>query len=178
MLIFVDESGYHFHPCICRTWAPRGETPVIKQQMRSYSKVSAIAAVGTRVNSRRARLFFRLFPGRNIRAREACQFLLALLRAVKGNIIVVWDNIPFHRSTKVRRLQKLHSRLQIEYLPPYAPELNPVEFLWRWTKYARLANSATVSSADLHRKAFGANRAAQRRKNLIRGFLRASSLFS
>lgn len=150
---------------------------MIKQQMRSYSKVSAIAAVGAKMTLRNPKLFFRLYEGRNIRTREASQFLLALLRAIKGNIVVIWDNIPFHRSAKIRRLVMLNPRLQLEYLPPYAPELNPVEYLWRWTKYSQMANSLAGSTSRLHRKAFAANRTAQRRCNLLRGFLRASSLF-
>ncbi|MBY0585641.1 transposase [bacterium] len=57
-------------------------------------------------------------------------FLGHLLRHLRGNVIVVWDRGSHHRAKVVRDLLAKHPRFTIDYLFPYAPELNPVEYLW------------------------------------------------
>ena len=62
---------------------------------------------------------------------EVITFLAYLLRYLKSPLLVVWDRLPAHRSLLVREfLDSLGGQIAIEYLPPYAPELNPVEYLW------------------------------------------------
>jgi transposase len=59
---------------------------------------------------------------------------------LRGEVIVVWDNGPNHKGEPLRELRAAYPRLDIEWLPPYAPELNPVELLWNCLKYQRLVN--------------------------------------
>ncbi len=63
------------------------------------------------------------------------------------------------------------------FLPPYAPQLNPVEGVWSWLKRNPLANYAPVDAAELNRHAHGHARTLQRRPNLLRAFLNHSPLF-
>jgi transposase len=55
-------------------------------------------------------------------------------------VIVVWDGGPMHKGEPIRKLCADYPRLQLERLPPYAPDLNPVEYLWSHLKYGKMAN--------------------------------------
>ena len=82
--------------------------------------------------------YFRLFPGA-IRSPQIIQFLAHLLRHIPGKLPIVWDGLPGHRSRAVWQfVQQQRGRLWLEYLPGYAPELNPVEYLWSHWKQARV----------------------------------------
>src|SRR5450432_961351 len=122
-IVFIDESGLSQRPHRCRTWAPRGPTPVLQYHF-NWKSLSAIAGV-TWWN-----FYFRLFPGA-IRSAQIIEFLTHLRRHIPGKLMIVWDGLPGHRSHAVREfVQQQRGRLWLEYLPGYAPELNPVEYLW------------------------------------------------
>jgi hypothetical protein len=76
---------------------------------------------------RRLRLFLRWHPDANIGELEVTAFLRALLRHLRGDVIIVWDRLNAHRSRLVRAYVERRQRVTLEFLPPYAPELNPVE---------------------------------------------------
>jgi len=61
-------------------------------------------------------------------------FLRHLLRHLRGPVYVLLDRANIHRGPLVRALLTRHPRLRLEYFPSYAPELNPDEGVWRWTK--------------------------------------------
>jgi putative transposase len=63
----------------------------------------------------------------------------------------VWDRSPIHRGPEVNALLAAHPRLKIIELPAYAPELNPVEFIWSYLKYSRLANLALTDLKALQK---------------------------
>lgn len=68
------------------------------------------------------------------------QFLKELRSEVGGPMTVVWDQIPIHECEQVTTFLAAHTDVIIEPLPPYAPELNPADGIWRYVKYNRLAN--------------------------------------
>jgi transposase len=76
----------------------------------------------------------------NIGQEEVCMFLRELLRHSRGQVIVVLDNSCTHQGILLQQLLRLRSRLHIEHVPSYAPELNPDEGVWSLAKRA-LANS-------------------------------------
>lgn len=116
-----------------RTWAPRGQTPVL-QYCFNWKTLSAVAGV-TFWN-----FYFQLHPG-SIRAPQVVEFLDALKRQVRGPLLVIWDRLPAHRSALVRRsVEASRGRIVVKFLPAYAPELNPVEYLWGYWKQHELAN--------------------------------------
>jgi hypothetical protein len=81
-------------------------------------------------------LYFRLFPGA-IRSTQIIEFLSHLLRHIPGKLLIVWDGLPGHRSRMVWDfVRQQRGRLWLEFLPAYAPELNPVEYLWsHWKQH-------------------------------------------
>lgn len=90
---------------------------------------------------RRLRLFLRL-RRHNLTGWDTRLFLAALLRHVRGRIVLVWDRGTIHsRDHRVREFLRRHPRLSVESFPSYAPELNPAEFVWAKTD-AWLANAA------------------------------------
>jgi transposase len=127
-------------PLVRRSLAPRGQTPILKVPGGHRQKVSCIAGLSLSPRRRRLGLYFQTHPYQHINNQRVAVFLCDLLRHLRGRIIVVWDNGPMHKGEPIRRLLARHSRLQIEWLPPYAPELNPVEALWNHIKYGQLAN--------------------------------------
>ena len=117
IIVFIDESGLSERPTRVRTWAPRGETPVLQYHF-NWHQLSVIAGITFR------RFYFRLFPGA-IKGPQIIEFLTALGRQIRKPLLVIWDGLPAHRSALVREyLEALKGAIQIEQLPAYAPELN------------------------------------------------------
>lgn len=157
-------------PHLCRTWAPRGETPVLFHHFNRRS-VSVIAGL-TLYN-----FYFELFD-EVMRGEHVVVFLQHLLRCVPRKILILWDRLPAHRSHLVRDyVADLYGRMAIAYLPAYALELNPVEYIWAYLKHHELPN---VCAKDLWNLGDGAIRALKRmrrRRCLIVSFWKQSSLW-
>ena len=84
--------------------------------------------------------YFQIFE-KAVGKEETILFLTHLLRYIKTPLLVVWDRLPAHRSRLVGEfLDSVNGQIAIEYLPPYAPELNPVEYLWGHWKHHTLPN--------------------------------------
>lgn len=145
-IVFVDESGFLLIPSVRRTWAPRGKTPLTVHRF-SHARISAISAISVSPVRKRLSLYYRL-SSENIRTPDVESFLRQLLRQIPGHLIVVWDNSVTHRGKLVRELEQKRERLHIEYLPAYAPELNPDEGVWSQLK-GLLANGRPDDVAEL-----------------------------
>lgn len=163
-------------PLVLRTWAPRGVTPVSEQKTAMHEKVSCIGAIAVSRSRDRVRFYFRLHPNKNINTVRVLPFLGALLRQLSGNVVVVWDGWRTHRNRRVTAYLAHHRRLRLEYFPPYAPQLNPVEYVWSHGKRNRLANRPAPTTAVLTTSVYGAGRSVQRRELLLRSFIRHSKL--
>jgi transposase len=100
----------------------------------NWKKLSAIAGLSW------WNFYFRLYPGA-IKTEQVIDFLKHLQRHVKGKLLIVWDGVATHRSQLVRAyLKSLKGKIWVERLPAYAPELNPVEYLWGYWKQHELPN--------------------------------------
>lgn len=123
VIVFVDESGISERPTRVRTWAPKGCTPIIQFHFK-WTHVSVIAGL-TRTNC-----LFRLHE-RSIKKEQVVEFLKALKSHLKQPLLVILDGLRAHRSKLVREyLDGLDGHIQLAFLPPYAPDMNPVEYLW------------------------------------------------
>ncbi len=173
--MFLDESGMLMAPLVRRSWSVRGQTPVLRQRTRSHQKVSAIAALCILPTRDRLALYFRLHPDANINAERAMDFLEHLQRQLRTPIVLIWDRFQAHKGELVNACV-LPDSAHLEYLPPYAPELNPVEYLWAWLKRNPLANAPIIDLHLLAHRTRCAAYSAQHRQNLLRGFLRHTGL--
>lgn len=121
--------------------------------------------------------YFRLFPG-TIRSPQVVEFLEHLLRHIRGKLLVVWDGLRSHRSKLVWEfVRQQKGKLWLEFLPAYAPELNPVEYLWGHWKQHELPNLCPEDYAELSYEARQALRRMRRRPTLICAFWEQAELF-
>ena len=160
LIVFVDESGISERPTRVRTWALKGQTPIIQFHF-NWNHVSVIAGLS------RNNFLFRLHEG-SIKKEEIVEFLKALKTHLKQPLLVIWDGLKAHRSRWVREyLDSLNGHIQIAFLPPYAPDMNPVEYLWAWLKRHALANYCPNNLSELHTMARNKLKSAQKRPSII-----------
>lgn len=160
LIVFIDESGLSERPTRVRTWAPKGCTPVVQFHF-NWKHVSAIAGLT------RSTFLFRLYDGA-IKSAQIVEFLKALHTQLRQNLLIVWDGAAQHRSRLVRgHLDSTQGAVQMALLPPYSPDLNPVEYLWAWLKRHALANFCPRSLDELKTFARNKLRSGQRRQSII-----------
>jgi len=152
-IVLIDEAGLLLAPLLRRSQAPRGRPLILKHRGRHRDKVSLIAALTLSPVRGRLGMYFRSYPLGYVTKVEAADFLRALLRHLRGEVIVVWDGGSAHKGEPIRALLKRHPRLSLERLPAYAPDLNPVEMLWEHLKYAELVNFAARDARHLDEEA-------------------------
>lgn len=136
-------------PLVRRTLAPRGHTPVLTIKASHRDKVSLIAGLTLSPRRQRIGLHYRAYPKASVNHVRTAAFLRHVLRQVRGPLVVLWDRGNMHKGPALRTLARQHPRLSFELLPPYAPELNPVEQLWNHLKYDELANYTPHNVAEL-----------------------------
>ena len=143
-----------------RTWAPKGKTPIIQFHF-NWTHISVIAALS------QTQCMFRLYEG-SIKKEQHVEFLKALRAHLKQPLLIIWDGLKAHRSRLVRQyLDSTGGDIQMVFLPPYSPDLNPVEFLWAWLKRHALANFCPANLDELNNVARTKLKSAQRRKSII-----------
>ena len=164
-------------PLVRRTWAPCGETPELVQTSGTRQKVSALAALCLSPERDRLRLYFQTLVDGYFDNWSVAGFLEAMVRGLTGRFVVVWDGGSMHKGDPIRDLEaNFGDRLSLERFPPYAPELNPVEFLWSWLKYSRLSNFAPRDALQLDERVIAELAAIRSDQGLLRSFVRASEL--
>jgi transposase len=129
-----------------------GKTPVVQYRNRHHRKISALGAIALGPGEQ-FKLLIDWHPDSYVRGAEAAAFVQRLLKEVQGPIDLIWDNLQAHKSPLIKELLKQNPRLQVHYLPPYAPDLNPVETVWSMVKYHRMANHAIDDLETLHAEA-------------------------
>ena len=132
-------------PLVRRTWAPEGQTPVMYSWDR-HDRLSVIAGLSLSAGAKRIGLYFAIHE-KNVTAEEVETFLRQVQRSLGRKLIVVMDRWAAHR--KAAKALFGDRRFWIEWLPPYAPDLNPVEHVWKHTKYDDLANFIPADLLDL-----------------------------
>jgi DDE superfamily endonuclease len=139
-IVFFDESGISLIPPVRRTWSPRGQTPLLRHRM-AWKRASMAAALGYWPDATKARLCFHLQPD-SYDSDSLIKVLEQLAGFYQGQrVVLIWDGLSSHWSHKMRaHLAAQRDWLTVERLPAYAPELNPVEYLWANLKGQELAN--------------------------------------
>jgi transposase len=121
--------------------------------------------------------YFRLYPGA-VKSPQVVDFLTALRRHIRQPLILVWDRLPAHRRGMVRDyLDGLKGWIPVEYWPAYAPELNPVEYIWAHGRQHELPNVCPKDYWQLSEVARRTLRRMRRRPRLITAFWQQASLW-
>src|SRR6266852_3590923 len=150
-LVFEDESGLSQQPVVRRTWAPRGQTPILSHTRASWRRLSVAGALAFRWDGRRSRFFFQTRPG-TYKDVGLISFLRQVKRHFRGQrVLLIWDGLAAHKSGLMQAyLARQRRWLTVERLPGYAPELNPVEQVWGNLKGQELANVCAPDLQTLH----------------------------
>lgn len=175
-LVFLDETGLLLTPLVRATWALRGQTPEFEQVMGERQKISVIGAICVSPDFKRLRLYLAFFPKDSVDGELTRVFLADMLRHLCGPVVLVWDRLGAHRGEEMEEFLEDHPRLRVEEFPPYCPELNPVEWLWRWLKWDKLANFAPANLDALDERAGELCAQACRDQDLLRSFIVQSDL--
>jgi transposase len=115
----------------------------------------------------RTQCVFRLYEG-SVKKERAIEFLKALAAHLQQPLLIIWDGAKPHRSALVRDyLDSTDGQIGMAFLPPYCPDLNPVEHLWAWLKRHATANYCPDHLAAPQTIARNKLRSAQRRPSII-----------
>jgi len=161
VILFIDESGLSERPTRVRTWAPKGQTPVIEFHF-NWTHISAIAA---------------LSPTNCVFQRHEDSIKKGIARRVPQGHAWAFQAAP---ADHLGRPEGAHSKLvreyidatdgdlQMAFLPSYSPDLNPAEFLWACLKRHALANFCPDNLNDLNVAARNKLKSARHRSSIIR----------
>lgn len=164
-------------PLLRRSWARCGHTPVVTQRARSRRKVSVIGALTISPKRCRVRAYFGFLPDANYNGEAILGFAKNLRRALRVPIELIWDRLKAHRGEPVASwLMRQRKRVRVYLLPPYAPELNPVELIWGYAKANPLANFAPLELQELLMQAQHAALEIAGNESLLRSFIAHSPL--
>ena len=143
----------------------------------NWKKLSISAALGYRWDGKCCRLWFQTQPG-TYNDERLIVFLRDLKKHMRGQkVILIWDGLPAHKSRKMKQyLGSQRSWLQIEALPGYSPDLNPVEDLWSNIKGQELANRCVAGLGEAEDGVCG-GMARVRQSKLPFSFLHHAGLF-
>jgi transposase len=163
----VDQSGFYLLPAVVRTYAPVGQTPILHEQL-SRDHLSVISAI-----SLEGKLYM-MEQQRAFKGEDVVRFLRHLLRQVPGKLLVIWDGSPIHRGRAVKDFLGggAASRVQLEQLPGYAPDLNPDEGVWKHLKYVELKNLCCQRLSELKVELRKAKERLRRKRDVIQGCIR------
>jgi len=150
-LLLRDERGLLRPPLLRRGGARRAPPPESKYKAGHREKVSVAAALGLSPLRDRLGLGYQTLVNGYFTNVEVAAFLGAVVPGLPNPVIVLWDGGTMHKGDPIRGLrEESQRRLDIEPLPAHAPELMPVEFVWRWLKYGRLCNFTPRDAEDLN----------------------------
>jgi transposase len=165
-LIWVDEAGFYLAPGPVRTYAPRGQTPILTVPLtRDHLSVcGALTADGRLLQQVQDRAFC---------GADSVAFLRHLLAHVPGKLLVVWDGAPIHRGRAVKEFlaSQAGQRIWLERLPAYAPDRNPVEGIWHYLKHRELGNVCCYDQGELRYELRGAMARLRHKHAVLQGCL-------
>lgn len=161
-------------PVVRRTWGPQGDTP-LQYRWERHDRLSGTSAVTVSPQRRHLDLYFAL-QERNIRTPDIETFVADLLEHFPHGIILVLDRWQVHRSAARQLRRRFRRRVRIEWLPPYAPELNPDEQVWTRTKYLDLANFCPENLAELAQAVRHSLQRTRTHQSLLRSFFERAEL--
>lgn len=173
-IVFLDESGFMLQPTVRRTWAPSGITPVLIESARR-DRISAIGALSISPVRHRMDFSFQMHRA-NINTSLLIPFLRDLHYRFRNRIVLIWDNLRAHFKTAKYFSIKHPSWFRFEFLPPYCPELNPVEDCWSHCKYGSQPNFAARDLEHLHQETTNSLSILHKNQTLLPAFLKHTKL--
>jgi transposase len=169
-IFFLDEAGFQSDPPLARTYGLKGETPVVvtSGQRQSLNVISAVNA--------RGQFWAATYTGK-LDAEAFVAFLKNFMDSRTGKVFLVVDGHPAHKANVVKAyLKSLQGRLELHFLPPYAPDLNPDEFVWSYMKNNGVSKKPLKQNESLRERVENDLTAIQQDRKLVRSFFCAKSV--
>jgi len=154
-----------------RTWGKKGETPIVLStgQRRGMSMISAITS--------RGHLRFMVLEDGSVNADAFIEFIKRLLVGVKRKIFLIVDGGPAHRAKKTKAfVESLQGKLRLFFLPPYSPDRNPDELVWKHVKADTVGRMMITSKGELVKKVRSSLLSLQRLPSKVRSFFQKETL--
>lgn len=170
-IVFADESGFYMSPALEKTWSPAQRTPVLRAHV-SRAHLSVIGGM-----TLEGSLYIQIHKT-SVGAHGAVQFVRHLLTHIPGRLLLLWDSARIHKSTELKEFRKLDTidRLVIEHFPPYAPEVDPQEYVWQHLKHVDLRNLTSCSLDDLWTHLREATKRLRHRAGMVRNLVHRAGL--
>lgn len=173
-IVFVDESGFSQTPCVTRTWSKKGETPILSHWF-ARERLNIICAIEYKPDA--SDLLFYMQP-QNVNSESIISFLDALHIEIPGRIVLLWDGFASHKSKVVKEhIAKQKEWLTVKPFPAYAPELNPVEYLFSVLKSKDVRGFCADHVAQIADKLEQAVDRLSKSPETILGFVKAAGLY-
>ncbi len=169
-IFFLDEAGIRSDAPLQRTWGAKGKTPEVRTsgQRQSVNAISAVNLLGA--------FWYDVYTGR-FNAGRFVDFLRAFVRTRKRPVFLVVDGHPAHRAKAVARyVQSLKGKLELHFLPGYAPELNPDEFVWNYIRQHGTSKKPLQKNESLRGRVERDLQGVRKNRPLVRSFFHASSV--
>jgi transposase len=170
MIFFLDEAGFQSDPPLGRTYGLKGNTPVVTTsgQRQSINVISAVNARGE---------FWATTYSGKLDAEAFVAFLKNFMSGRRGKVFLVVDGHPAHKANMVKDLVKtMKGRLELHFLPPYAPDLNPDEFVWSYMKGNGVSKKPLKQNESMRQRVEEDLVAIQNNPGLVRSFFGAESV--
>jgi transposase len=169
-IFFLDEAGIRSDAPLQRTWGAKGQTPVVPTsgKRQSVNAISAVTWLGE--------FWYQVYTGR-LNAAQFIRFLKDFVRYRRRPVFLVLDRHPAHIANIVaRHVQSLHGRLELHFLPGYAPDLNPDEFVWNHLRQKGVSKTPLRKNESLRARVESDLAAIKADPPLVRSFFRAPSV--
>ena len=169
-IFFLDEAGFQSAPPLGRTYGLKGHTPVVvtSGQRQRVNVISAVNAQGA---------FWAASYTGKLNAETFVAFLGDFMKNQRGKVFLVVDGHPAHKANVVKAYwQGLQGRLELHFLPPYAPDLNPDEFVWSYMKSNGVSKKPLKQNESLQKRVEQDLTTIQKDRKLVRSFFGAASV--
>lgn len=171
LLIFIDESGFYLLPGKVKSYAPKGCTPQLHNwQTRDHLSVMGAISIEGKL--------YTLVRQESLNGLHTVEFLMHVLHMINKPLMIIWDGSPIHRRKEVEEFVSDTGKHAIQRvrLPAYAPDLNPVEWLWQHLKHVELRNRTCIDLEELHMLFHVVINRVRKKKRLLKSFFVGAGL--
>jgi transposase len=167
---FLDEAGFNSNASYGRTWGPKGEkTVVIRKLIRK--RINAVSIV-----NEQGAFWYETYTGK-FNSDLFLEFLIKFLKYRKKKVFLILDNLSIHKSKKVKHfLEENQHRIEFYFLPPYAPELNPDEYVWNYVKSNGVSKRPLKEDETIAERVISDLEKVKKNVKLVKSFFKAKYL--
>lgn len=148
-MLFEDEFSLSNSATLGHKWAEKGHQPLIAVKQRGKERLTGMGSL----NYETGQMTVTFEATGNYKTFKKHLKKVLRVYATNSKIIMVVDNVRFHHAILLKAWLQKHPKLELVYLPPYSPELNPVERAW-WFMRKKITHNRWLKSMKERKKAF------------------------